>query len=48
MQQSFKLNVVIKGISQVFSAKNYASLNPEVHKLLGLYLVVPVASAGSE
>ena len=38
----------IQGICEVFSTNNYASLYPEVNKLLKLYLVVPVASAGAE
>ena len=38
----------IRGICEIFSTNNYGSLYPEVHKLLKLYLVVPVASAGAE
>lgn len=38
----------IREICEIFSTNNYDSLYQEVHKLLKLYLIVPVASAGAE
>ena len=33
---------------EIFSTNNYALLHPEVHKLLTLYLIIPVAGIDAE